>query len=212
MMRLRIGKVCRSGSTSIENSETIAPFPLRIFSASADHRDRAALRRQRALVRGSVDAARETADDGETGIRQLVGKLLRRLAAVMSGAPRTNHSNRVLIPLRQFSPDIQHDRRSMNLPELPRIERRLSRDDFRAKVPNALQLSRKVNLALPARNLLRHLSADSIHCAQSSTTSSKNPFRCLERLQQLAQPHRSHSGHHIQRDAGFRGVHRLSQE
>jgi hypothetical protein len=35
MMRLRIGKVCRSGSISIENSETIAPFPLRIFSANA---------------------------------------------------------------------------------------------------------------------------------------------------------------------------------
>jgi hypothetical protein len=35
MIRLRIGKVCRSGSISIENSDTTAPFPLQIFSASA---------------------------------------------------------------------------------------------------------------------------------------------------------------------------------
>jgi hypothetical protein len=35
MIRLRIGNVWRSGSISIENSDTIAPFPERIFSARA---------------------------------------------------------------------------------------------------------------------------------------------------------------------------------
>ena len=35
MIRFRIGNVCRSGSISIENSDTTAPFPLQIFSASA---------------------------------------------------------------------------------------------------------------------------------------------------------------------------------
>ena len=71
--------------------------------------------------------AREPADDGETGVGELVRKLLRALRAVMARAPRTDHSDGVLIALRQFAPDVEHDRRRMNFAQLARISPAIAR-------------------------------------------------------------------------------------
>ena len=50
---------------------------IKIRQAGTDDRDGATFRGERALMRGGVDPARETADDREAGVSELVGKLLR---------------------------------------------------------------------------------------------------------------------------------------
>ena len=85
----------------MENSETIAPLPLRIFSASAgvfgriefhqtgaNHSDRATFGGESALMCRGIDSASETADYRQPGVRELKGEFFRRFCSVMSGAAR----------------------------------------------------------------------------------------------------------------------------
>ena len=76
------------------------------------------LRRERALMRGGVDAARQPAHHGQPGVGELVGKLLGALEPVVAGFARTDDADGVLIPLRQLAPDVEEDRRIIDLPQM----------------------------------------------------------------------------------------------
>src|SRR6266550_4731865 len=92
MMRFRMGKVWRSGSISIENSDTIAPFPSLIFSA-------------RARFSGGYNL-----DNPEP-----IAAIVRPLAA------RADNSDRMLIALLYFAPNIEDDWRRMDFAQRLRI-------------------------------------------------------------------------------------------
>jgi hypothetical protein len=80
-------------------------------------------------------------------------------------APGTNHGDGVLIAFGQFTPDIEHDGRSMDLAELAGIESRLGSDNLRTELADALQLRRQIHNGLPVHDLVSHVVANSIYPA-----------------------------------------------
>ena len=94
----------------------------------------------------------------------------------MRGAPRTDHADRMLIALRDFTPDIEDDRRGMDFSQLLRILRRLGGDDLRAEVADALQFCRQIDGIFPADDLLGDFRSDAFDGAQS----------CASRLEDIA--------------------------
>ena len=158
-------------------------------------------------MRRGVDSARQSADHRQTGVSELVGEFLRRFRSVMCRAARTDDADGVLIALGQFAPNIKHDRRRMNLAQLTRIQRRLLRNHLRAEFANAFQFRGKIDELLPVYDLFGNFVADSFDLAQIAPRAPRIRSRCFENFEQLAQPHRPHRRQHVERDAGFGGVH-----
>ena len=160
-MRFRIGKVCESAVTSIENSVTTAPEPgdlfrqqlvftgIEIQQSGTEHRNGSPLGRKRPLVSRRIDPARKPTHYREARIGELVGKLLGTLQPVMARSPRTDHADRVRIPRLKFAPDVEHDRRRSDLPQQRWIFRRILRNHRCPKIRDALEFGRQVNKFLP---------------------------------------------------------------
>src|SRR5262245_13521340 len=83
--------------------------------ARTEHRDRAALRCECALMRRRVDAARAAAYDRHAYVSQLISEFARDLQAVVRGLSRTHHGNRILFFAGQVAFDVKHDGRIVNL-------------------------------------------------------------------------------------------------
>ena len=81
------------------------------------------------------------------------------------------------------------------------------RDHFRADFANAFQLGGKIDKLLPVDDLFDNFFPNSFDLAQIAAACREDLFRRFENLEQLAQPHRPHRRKHVQRNAGFRGVH-----
>src|SRR4051794_26838759 len=111
------------------------------------------------------------------------------------------------IPLLNLAPNIKDDGRCVNFAERPRIEWRFLGQDTRAEFFYALQFSRQINNRLPTRDLIRHLTADPLHRAKLSPFRRKNSLWSFKNLEQLAQTHRPDGRQHVERDAGFSGIH-----
>src|SRR5204862_2506048 len=84
-------------------------------------------------MRCRIDSARQTTDYSQTGIRQLICEFFRRLAPVMSRVARADDSERVMIALLNFAPDIKHNWRGMDLTQRFRVRGRTLRDYSRAE-------------------------------------------------------------------------------
>ena len=78
--------------------------------ARAQHGDRSPVCGDGCFVGGGVDAAGEAGDDGETGLRELVGQLFSRLRAIVGGPPRADDADGVAILRFQFPPYIEQQR------------------------------------------------------------------------------------------------------
>src|SRR5262245_40393452 len=96
-----------------------------------------------------VNAARQSANYGEPRVSELVGELLGRFRSVMGGASRPDNADRVMIAVEKFAPDVEHNRRRMDLPEGLRIRRRLLRDDGHTGIADPWKLGGKVNRRFP---------------------------------------------------------------
>src|SRR5205807_4082169 len=72
-------------------------------------------RRKRALMSSSINASRQSANHGQPRVSKLVGELLGRFHPVMRGASCPDDANRVMIALVEFAPDVEHNRRRMDL-------------------------------------------------------------------------------------------------
>ena len=62
-----------------------------------------------------IDSAGETTNHGESGVSQLIGKLLGRFVSVMCRASRSDDANGMMIAIGQLTPDIEHDGWRMDL-------------------------------------------------------------------------------------------------
>jgi hypothetical protein len=163
-------------------------------------------------MRGGVDPARQTADDGEAGIRELVGQFLGRFGSLLGRASRADHAYGFMVARRQLTRHVEDNRRCVNFAKLSGILRRLSRNNLSAELADALKFRRKINYALPTRDLIGDFRTNSFHRTQGRAASGQNPLRSFENLEQLAQPHGSHRRKHVQRDACLCGVHLTSAE
>src|SRR5438270_7605973 len=102
---------------------------------------------------GRIDAARETADHGQSGISQLIGELIRGLAAVVSRAARADNADRMMIALLNFTPPVKHDWRRVDLAQRLGIGWRILRDHSRTEVFDPFQFGWKIDNRFPIRNL-----------------------------------------------------------
>lgn len=161
-------------------------------------------------MRRGIDPTGQTADHGETGVGELIRKLLGRLHPVMSRPSRTDDGNGMLIALGQFAPDVKHDGRRVNLAQLPRVKWRADGDHRCAKLPDAFKLRRQIDNLFPSDNLIRDFIPDSFDSAQFVSSRRENAVGRGKNFQEPAQSHRPHRRKHIQRDAGFGGGHRLA--
>ena len=130
---------------------------------------------------GGIDAARQSADHGQPGVGELVGKLLGRFRAVMSRAPRADNANGVMIALLEFAPNVEHDRRRMNFAQRLRIRRRFLRDNSRAEIADAFKLRGKIDGRFPVGDLIRDFVADSFHLAKLAAFRREDLLRVLEK-------------------------------
>ena len=183
---------------------------IQLRQSRADHRNGASFRRERTLMRSGVDSARETADYGQARVGKLIRQFLGRLRAVMRRAPRADNANGVMIALLQFTPNIKHNRRRVNLAQRFRVRGRLLCDHRRAEFADAIELGRKIDNRFPVCDLICNFVSDSFRCSKLAALRGQNSLGFCENFQQFSQPHRPHGRQHVQRDAGFSGVHWLT--
>ena len=62
-----------------------------------------------------INAARQSANHGEPRVSKLVGEFFGRFCPVMGGASRADNADSVMIAVLEFAPDIEHNRRRMDL-------------------------------------------------------------------------------------------------
>src|SRR5262249_16100713 len=96
-----------------------------------------------------VNATRQSANHSQSRISKLVRKFLGRFRAVMGGASRAYNSDGVMITVQQFTPDVEHNRRLMDLAKRWGIRRRLLRDNSRTKIADSFYLGGKINRRFP---------------------------------------------------------------
>ena len=97
------------------------PARIDIAQPAAQHRNRAAIGRQRRTMANAVDADRQTAGDGETATRQLLGEMVRPTLAVMAELPAADHSELRLQQHPRIALDQQKQRRVVDLSQAFRI-------------------------------------------------------------------------------------------
>src|SRR5207248_10448851 len=96
-----------------------------------------------------INTARQTANHSQPRVSKLIGELLGRFRAVMRGASRTDNADGVMIGIEEFAPDVEHNRRRMNLAERSGIRRPLLRYNRRTSIADPLMLGRKINRGFP---------------------------------------------------------------
>src|SRR5207247_9171871 len=79
---------------------------IQLRQSRPNDRDRAPFCCQRALMRGRIDSARQTANHSQPRVSKLVGELFRALTTVVSGATRADDPDRVLIALMNCAPTV----------------------------------------------------------------------------------------------------------
>ena len=94
---------------------------IQLGQAGADRGNCATLGGERALMSSGVDPSGETAHHGQAGVGYLVCEFLGRFGAVMRGAARADNSDRMLIALLYFAPNIEDDWRRMDFAQRLRI-------------------------------------------------------------------------------------------
>ena len=67
----------------------------------------------------------------------------------MGGASRADNPDGMMIAVQKFAPDVEHNRRRMDLAERPGIRRRLLRDNSRTEIADPLKLGGKINRRFP---------------------------------------------------------------
>src|SRR6267143_2139354 len=97
----------------------------------------------------------------------------------MCSASRADHANGVMIALLEFTPDVKHNRRRMDLAQRWRIRRRFLRNYSRSEIADPLQLRGKIDCRLPIGNLIGNLVADSFYVAKFVTFSCEYLLRFL---------------------------------
>src|ERR1700751_6139633 len=111
--------------------------------------DRPAFGGQCTLVGGSINPGGAAARGGAPGICDLIRQPFCAFQSVMSGPPRPDYTQRVVIPFFKTTPDIQYQRRVVNLAKQWRVNRIVLRDDGRAKLPDTLELGWQGQFVLP---------------------------------------------------------------
>src|SRR5260370_2231952 len=96
-----------------------------------------------------MDSTRHPGEYSQTGRGQVIREFFRRLAPVMSRAARADDSERVMIALLNFAPDIKHNWRGMDLTQRFRVRGRTLRDYSRAEFFDTFQLRREIDNRLP---------------------------------------------------------------
>ena len=164
MMRLRMAKDCLS-AVAVEGilRDDRAGFgnaleQFRVLrrehdvDARAEHANRPAFRRQRALVRRRVNPARAAAHDRHAHVGQLIRQFARGLDAVMRRHPRADHRHGVFVLCGQRTFDVKHQRRVVDLPERRGIILVALNQNVAAEFLDAFQFAGEVNGFLPAGN------------------------------------------------------------
>src|SRR4051812_1930359 len=117
-------------------------------------------------MRSGIDTARQSADYRQSCVCQLIRELLCGFRAVVSGAPRTDDSNGMMIALLQLAPNVEHDRWCMDFAQRSRIRRGVLGDDARSKITNPFKLGGEIDCRFPVRNLICDFIPDAFHFAK----------------------------------------------
>src|SRR5678815_4454959 len=182
---------------------------IEVHQPGPDDCDGAALRSERALMSCGIDAARQTANHGEAGVGELEGKLLRAIEPVMTGLARADDADRAMVAFDERSPNVENNRRIVDLAQIARILGRLARQHVCPKLLDSPQLAREIDLRLPTRNPIGDFRANSVHPPQFRRGRPQHPLGSLEHFDQLAQPHRSEIRDHVERNARLGSGHDL---
>ena len=92
-----------------------------------------------------INAASQSADHSQACVSKLVSQLLGRFRPVMRRASRADDADSVIIAFLEFTPDVEHNRRRMDLAQRRRVPRRLLRNYSRSEIADPLKLRRKIN-------------------------------------------------------------------
>src|ERR1700678_1628452 len=165
--------------------------------------------RQRSLVRGGIDTSGQTAYDRDPRIGYLIREALCALQPVVGGPARTDYAQRVVIPFFDLTPDIQDQRRIINLPEQRGIDRIILRDNGSPKLPNPLELGWQVEFFLPVQQGVDRVPWQPFHPAEFRSFSLQDTLRFSKHLEKLSNPYRSYVRYHIQRNQSFGSSHTI---
>src|SRR5205085_4921184 len=158
-------------------------------------------------MRSGIYSTSEAADHSEASVSQLIGKFLSRFRSVMGRTARSDDANGVMIALGQLTPDIEHNRRRMDLAQWFRIVRRFRRNYFNPDLANPLQFCREIDQRFPRCDLLRDLRSDALDRSQLISFRAEYAFRRTEYLQQPTHPHWADGWKHVEGNTSFRGIH-----
>src|SRR5437762_11481057 len=92
-----------------------------------------------------INAASQSADHSQTCVSKLISQLLGRFRPVMRRASRADDADSVIIAFLEFTPNVEHDRRRMDLAQRRRVRRRLLRNYSRSKIADPPKLRGKIN-------------------------------------------------------------------
>ena len=146
------------------------------------HRNRASFRRKRTLMRSGVDPPCETADHGQARVGKLIRQFLRRLRAVMGRAPRADDADGMMIALLQFTPNIKHNWRRVNLAQRLRIRWRLLCDYSRVEIADSIKLGCKIDNRFPVCDLICNFVSDSFGCSKLAARCGREPAGVLRKF------------------------------
>src|SRR2546430_17292210 len=119
------------------------------MNAGTKDRNGSSFGRQGALVRRGIDSARPSAHHSHTYIPELIPQLARDLDSIMSGHPRSDQGDRVLVLRRQTPLHIEDDWRIIYLPEHLGILGIALSNDAAPKFLNPFQFRAQWNICLP---------------------------------------------------------------
>src|SRR5262245_4818303 len=125
----------------------------------------------------------------------------------MGSASGADDTDRVLIPLAQFSPNVEDDGRRMDFPKRPRIRLRILCDHPHTEIADPFKLGSKIDSRFPAGNLIGNLVANSFDLSKVAPFRREDLLRFPENFQQFPHPHRPNGRQHIECDTGFGSVH-----
>ena len=171
--------------------------------AGADDGEGAAFGGEGALVGGGVDDAGEAADNGESGVGHLEGKLFGAFGGVVAGFAGTDHGDGVAVAFGDFAADVEHHGRVVDLAKGGRILVVLRGDDMGAEVGGFFQVGGRVGVVLPACNVFGERTGDAVDGGELVGAGEENFFGGAEGVEEAAQADGSHLRDHVQRDAGL---------
>src|SRR5207302_9349206 len=103
----------------------------------------------------------------------------------MRRSARSDDSDRVMVPLLNFAPNVKNNRRRMDFAQRLGILRRSLSNYVCSKIFDSFELGRKIDHRFPVRNLVDDFFADSFNLAKLITLSAQNSLRLFKNLEQL---------------------------